>query len=206
MRVAIKVCGITNYEDARVGISLGVDAFGFIFIEKNPRFIDPIDAFNIIQKLPPFITKVGVFANDPVEKIDKYVKISGVNTIQLNGNEPPDFVNVFRIPVIKAFNIDKFFNLSILDEYRVSAFLLNTWGSFEGKYDNRRFSWNIAKKAVQNKKTIILAGQLGLANIREALDDIQPYAVDVNSSVEIKPGVKNPHKMGTVIKIVREWH
>ena len=206
MRVAIKICGITNYEDVKVGISLGVDAFGFIFEEKNPRFIDPEAAYNIIHKLPPFVTKVGVFTNDPIEKIDKFVKISGVDTVQLNGNEPPNFVEMIRIPVIKSFNIDRSFNLAILDQYQVSAFLLNTFGVFEGKYDNRRFSWNIAKMAVQNKKTIILAGQLGLTNIREALDDIQPYAVDVNSSVEIKPGVKNPHKMGSVVRIVREWH
>lgn len=206
MRVTIKVCGITNYEDARVCISLGVDALGFVFSEKSPRFIDPQDAYNIICRLPPFVTKVGVFSNAPIKKLDSFVKISGVNTVQLNGNESPNFVKMLRIPVIKSFNIDRSFNLSILDNYKVSAFLLNTWGAFEGKYDNRKFSWNIANSAVRKKKTIILAGQLGLGNIREALDEVQPYAVDVNSSVEIKPGVKNPHKLGTVVKIVREWH
>lgn len=205
MYVKIKMCGITRHQDIKVGISLGVDAFGFVFIKDNPRYINPQEVFEITKTLPPLITKVGVFANASLEEIDEAVKISGVDTVQLNGNEPPEYAELIRIPVIKKFALDFTFDLTCLNNYSVSAFLLDTWSAHASRYEGLKFSWNIAKNAVGMKKHIILAGRLGLTNIREALDEVQPYGVDVNSGVEVSPGVKNPQKIAAVVKAVREW-
>ncbi len=201
MQVKIKICGITRFEDARAAINMGADALGFVFDERSPRYIVPKMARRIIQKLPPFITKVGVFCNPTLTDIIEAVQTAGVNTIQLNGDESLDIISKINIPVIKAFTIGPDFDEAILEKYSVSAVLLDTWNKA-----NQEFSWGIAKKTVRKKKNVILAGKLGVMNIREALDAVAPYGVDICESVEVMPGVKNPQKMGTVIKIIKEWN
>lgn len=205
MHVKIKICGITRYKDAKVAVNLGVDALGFVFSKMSPRYIEPQRAYEIIRKLPPFIAKVGVWVDESPGKIMDDVHTSGVDIVQLNGKESPEIVARINTPIIKAFDIDAGFDLSLLEAYNISAFLLNTWNTKTRKDLSMTFNWEVAKKAVRSKKDIILAGGLGPINIREALDEVQPYAVDVNSGVEIKPGVKNPPKMGEVVKIVKEW-
>lgn len=200
MQVKIKICGITRFEDARAAINTGTDALGFVFDEKSPRYIVPKMARRIIQKLPPFITKVGVFNNPTLGNIIESVQTAGVDTIQLNGDEPLKTISKIHIPVIKAFTITPNFDKTILEKYSVAAFLLDTWNKAD-----QSFSWDIAKKIVRKKKNVILAGRLGVTNIQEALDEVAPYGVDICESVEVMPGVKNPQKMGAVIKIIKEW-
>ncbi len=200
MHVKIKICGITQFEDARTAVNMGADAIGFVFDESNPCYIVPKMARRIIKKLPPFITKVGVFRNTLLDTIVESVQTSGVNTIQLDGDEPPETMSQFHMPIIKKFTIREGFDISIFDDYKVSAYLLDTWNKAD-----QSFSWDIARKAVRKKKNIILSGKLGALNIKEALDEVAPYGVDICESVEVMPGVKNPQKMGAVIKIVKEW-
>jgi phosphoribosylanthranilate isomerase len=205
MPVRIKICGITRFEDARVAVSLGVDALGFIFHPPSPRYISPQAARRIIRELPPLVTKVGVFVNESAERIAEVVAQSGVDCVQLHGDETPDECECLQLPVIKAFSIAPGADLSVLDAYSVSAFLLDTWdGGLRGG-TGRTFDWTLAEKAARTHDAVILAGGLGPTNIKEALDMVRPYGVDVNSGVEISPGVKNPQKMRDVVAIVKAW-
>lgn len=205
MAVKIKICGITRYEDARVALNLGVDALGFIFYPKSPRFIQPSDAYRIISKLPPFVSKVGVFVNESIDTVNTVVKRFGINTVQLHGEESPEYIQKIQAPVVKSFSVDPNFDLNNLNAYEVSAFLLDTWDQDKRGGTGRTFDWKVAVRATTLPKPIILAGGLGPSNIEEALRNVQPYAIDVNSGVEIMPGVKNPHKMKEVVNKVRNF-
>lgn len=202
MIIRIKICGITRLADARVAVNLGVDALGFIFYPKSPRYIRPSAAAAIISKLPPLIAKVGVFVDETEKNIRSIIDTTGIDTLQLHGNEPPRFCANFNLPVIKAFSIGPGADLSILRQYKVSAFLLDTWHPDHRGGTGRVFDWSIAKEAAV-QYPIILAGGLGPVNVQEAIEMVCPYGVDINSGVEIKPGVKNPHKMREVLGIVR---
>jgi phosphoribosylanthranilate isomerase len=205
MGVKIKICGITKYEDARVAVNLGVDAIGFIFYDKSPRFIDPARAGEIVAQLPPFVSKVGVFVDAHPTSIMDAAQKSGIDTVQLHGNETPDIARRLPFTVIKAFAVGPQWDVGIMDSYDVAGFLLDTWDETQKGGTGKAFDWTIAKRAVATKKPVILAGGLGPVNIKEALDCVQPYGVDVNSGVEIKPGIKNPHKMKEVVTIVKAW-
>jgi phosphoribosylanthranilate isomerase len=205
MPVKVKICGITQYEDAKTAVSVGVDALGFIFYPKSPRYIHPSKAHEIIKRLPPFVAKVGVFVNSDASAVMTAVQQSGVDTVQLHGNEPPEFCRKLPMTVIKAFPVGKDFDPAILDEYPVSGFLLDTWSDAVPGGTGRTFDWSIAKSATQYHHNIILAGGLGPTNIAEALETVQPYAVEFNSGVEIKPGIKNPRKMLAAVEIVKNW-
>ena len=205
MSVKIKICGITQYEDARVAANLGVDALGFIFYEKSARYIPPKKAGEIIAKLPPFISKVGVFVDAHPTSIMQAASESGIDTVQLHGNEPPQTALRLPFTIIKAFSVSPDWDMSVLDTYPAAGFLLDTWDTDKKGGTGKTCDWQIAKSAALRHKNIILAGGLGPVNIKEALEAVQPYAVDVNSGVEIKPGIKNPHKVKEVVAIVKSW-
>jgi phosphoribosylanthranilate isomerase len=206
MAVRIKICGIKRLEDARIAVSLGVDALGFIFTQKSPRSIVPANARAIIDTLPPFVARVGVFVDQTVEEIMAIVNSAGINVVQLHGSESPRMVEQIPLPVIKAFGVQSDFNLGRLDDYTASAFLLDTWDSGSAGGTGKTFDWSIARHAVDNGKIVILAGGLGPANLLEAIEEVRPYAVDLNSGVEVRPGEKNPHKMRDAIRIVKAWN
>ncbi|MFW5774671.1 MAG: phosphoribosylanthranilate isomerase [Chitinivibrionales bacterium] len=205
MAVKIKICGITRYEDARIAANLGVDAIGFIFYPKSPRFIQPADARDIITRLPPFISKVGVFVNESVDTTNTVVSRFGIDTVQLHGDEPPDMLDRIQAPVVKSFSVGPDFDLNVLFEYKPAAFLLDTWDKEKRGGTGKTFDWNIARAATSQTTPIILAGGLGPSNIEEALHNVTPYGVDISSGVEIMPGVKNPHKMKDLVKKVKAF-
>ncbi|MBD3418681.1 MAG: phosphoribosylanthranilate isomerase [Chitinivibrionales bacterium] len=205
MRVKIKICGITRYDDARIAANLGTDAVGFIFYHRSPRALAPAAAHEIIRQLPPFISKVGVFVNETVEHIVAVARAAGLDTIQLHGNESPHYCEQVPYPVIKAFSIDAQTDISLLNGYDTSGFLLDTWDEQRRGGTGKTFDWTIAEKAMRKFGRIILAGGLGPINLKDALDSVLPYGVDVNSGVELKPGIKNPRKMRDAINIVKDW-
>jgi phosphoribosylanthranilate isomerase len=190
----VKICGITNKEDALCAAELGADALGFIFVPSSLRYITPSAAKDIIGKLPPFVTSVGVFADSPSEEILSIIQQTGITCLQLHGNESPKQCSVYQVPVIKAFRVGKNFHFSSMQQFEVSAFLLDKYvdGSLGGT--GKTFNWKIA---VQAKKygQIILAGGLHPENIIEAIRTVQPYAVDVNSGVESEQGKKDKEKL-----------
>ncbi len=205
MPIKVKICGITQYEDAKAAVNVGVDALGFIFYPESPRYIHPRKAREIIKRLPPFVAKVGVFVNDEAPTILAVIQQSGIDTVQLHGSEPPSLCEKLPTTIIKAFSVGKGFDPAILDRYQANGYLLDTWSDTLSGGTGRTFDWSIARSAAQYHHNIILAGGLGPANITEALETVQPYAVEFNSGVEIKPGIKNPHKMRDAVTIVKGW-
>jgi phosphoribosylanthranilate isomerase len=205
MSIKVKICGITNYEDAKVAVSVGADALGFIFYQKSPRYITPHQAKDIIKRLPPFVSRVGVFVNEDRETIMSVAGQSCIDTVQLHGDESPSLCDEIPFAVIKTFSVGQDFNGETLDSYNVNGYLLDTWNDKLRGGSGKTFDWSIARIITQYRHNIILAGGLGPANIAEALDAVQPYAVEFNSGVEIKPGVKNPRKMKDAVAVVKSW-
>jgi len=203
MSIRIKICGITRFEDAKIAANLGVDALGFIFFKKSPRYIDPLNASEIIRQLPPFISRVGVFVNESADEISSIIKISGINVLQLHGSESPEFCRNYSIPVIKSFSIKPDCDLSIIDNYSTSGILLDTWNSSMHGGSGKTFDWKVAQNICNKFNNVIIAGGLGPANIEEAVNSLNPYGVDINSGVEISPGIKNPHKMRDTVRIIK---
>jgi len=198
--VRVKICGITNLEDAFAAVEYGADALGFVSFKKSPRYISPAKAKAIIKKLPPFISKVGVFVNEDKKTIEKIVAQTGINIIQLHGDEPPKACSLSR-PVVKAIRVKSIENLDLLSKYkdRVTAFLLDTYTTEIFGGTGQIFNWDIAVEAKQFGR-IILAGGLTPENIEQAIRWVHPYAVDVSSGVEEEKGKKDHSKMRLFIE------
>jgi phosphoribosylanthranilate isomerase len=200
MRVKVKICGITNMDDAMAAVALGADALGFVFFQGSPRYISPGDAASIISKLPSFVITIGVFVNEKPKKIEKIIASTGIDIIQLHGDEPPEMC-AFSRRIIKAIRVKSLASLDPLVHYqdKVSAFVLDTFSpdSFGGT--GQKFNWDIATYAKQFGR-IILSGGLTPDNISEAIKQVQPYGVDVSSGVELKKGKKDHLKMRLFIE------
>lgn len=190
--VAVKICGITDYEDASMAVELGADALGFIFAH-SPRQVTPQKARDIISAIPPFAKTVGIFVNqDPIE-INKIVRYCGLDLVQLHGDESPDFCNELMPYTIKALRIKNETSLRTAQAYRgkVRALLLDTYSKDKAGGTGEAFDWQLAIKIKKLGIPIILAGGLGPSNIDGAISTVRPYAVDVNSGVEKRPGKKS---------------
>lgn len=196
--IKVKICGITNVEDALAAVDYGADALGFIFFSKSPRYVSPEKAKEIISLLPPFITTIGVFVNESPENIKKTLEFSGLDVLQLHGEEPPEACKIWR-RVIKAFRVRDFTDLKPFEKYKTSAFLLDTYSpeSFGGT--GQTFNWDIAVEAKRYGK-IILSGGLTQDNIEKAIKWVNPYAVDVCSGIETEKGKKDLKKMRAFIE------
>ena len=189
----VKICGITNLEDAIMSCKYGADALGFIFYKKSPRYISPEDAFNILKRLSPFVMKIGVFVNEKPDLINRYSRIAGLNGVQLHGDESPPVINEIELPVIKSFRIDSNFNFEVLNDYINCHFLLDTniKDSYGGTGES--FNWDLIPQSL--RENIILAGGISSGNIEHIIKNIRPMAVDLSSSVEKSTGKKDEGKM-----------
>ena len=196
----IKICGITNLVDANAAIDFGADALGFVFFKESPRAISPQKAASIIAKVPSFTTTVGVFVDKPRDEIQTIVNETGLDVIQLHGNESPESCRLLR-RVIKGIRVKSLESLEPLKSYQglVSAFLLDTYAPHMSGGTGQVFNWDIAIEA-KNCGRIILAGGLTPENISEAIRRVNPYAVDVSSGVELVKGKKDHQKMRLFIE------
>lgn len=198
MKTRVKICSITNLEDACMAVEYGADALGFIFTN-SPRMIDPEKARQIIKQLTPFVTTVGVFMNNPLKLVEEISLFTGINVVQLHGNESPDYCKRIQKQIIKRIDVQKEDTKENLIEkmklYSVSAFLIDP-GTGSGKL----FEWNIAKEI---DFPLIIAGGLNPENVKQAVGLLKPYGVDVSSGVESTVGKKDPEKVKRFIKEVQ---
>ncbi len=199
--VRIKICGITNAEDASAAVECGADALGFVFYQKSPRRVSPETARSIIELLPPFLTTVGVFVNESAETINAVKAESGIDMVQLHGDESPAFCKQWS-HVIKAFRVAAMSDLAAFEQYTASAFLLDAYSPVKYGGTGQVFNWEIAIEA-KRYGSIILAGGLTADNIAKAVTQVRPYAVDVSSGVERAKGKKDPIKLRLFIERAR---
>lgn len=201
--IKVKICGITNLEDALTAIDAGADALGFVFHPQSPRHVFPEQAAAIIRHLPSFVQTVGLFVNDPLEQVNATVDLCGLDVVQLHGEEKPGYCDSVRRRVIKSFRVKDITSLESMRDYRVAAFLLDAWSPAAHGGTGQTFNWEIAACVAQSNR-IILAGGLTPLNVAEAARQVRPYAVDVSSGVECGPGKKDADKIREFIRLAKE--
>lgn len=202
--VKVKICGITNSEDALKIVRLRPHALGFVFYKKSRRYIAPEEAKEIIRKLPKSIKKIGVFVNAKENNIKSIAKNLKLDMLQFHGKESPAFCKRFKdYKIIKAFRIKDKNSLKNIKKYQVWAFLLDSYQKNLFGGTARVFDWRIVRRAALCQKNIFLSGGLNSKNVKTAIKLIRPGWVDVSSSVEIKPGKKDYNKVKKFIEAVR---
>lgn len=203
--IRVKICGITNWADARAAVEAGADALGFNFYEKSLRRVSTADAAQIRAKLPQNIEAVGVFVNAQPADIHSLRAFVRFDTAQLHGHETPAVVSqvVQILPVVKAFRVEANFSLGKLDEYPdVFAYLLDAAHPDQYGGTGQLTDWDCAARAALSRR-IILSGGLTVENVAAAIRRVHPYAVDVASGVEVQPGKKDHRKLQEFIQQVQ---
>jgi phosphoribosylanthranilate isomerase len=189
--VRVKICGITSSEDAHQAVEAGADALGFVFHGSSPRHLTGEQAASIIKGLPPFIQAVGLFVNAGIEYVNTTADFCRLDIVQLHGDEPPAYCELVTRRVIKAFRIKDINSLETIKYYRVAGMLLDAFSPKAYGGTGLTFNWEVAKAAGQYGP-IILAGGLTAENVLQAVEEVNPYGVDVSSGVESSPGMKDP--------------
>jgi phosphoribosylanthranilate isomerase len=218
----VKICGITSLEDAMTAVQAGADALGFIFVEDTPRFVTPAQVAPIIKRLPPFVTPVGVFWDHPRGHVKAVAETCGLRALQFHGDESPEDVGGYDLPVIKTIKLPPASTIEGLPEYKLgeliqvlrfravtAAVLLDTAVRWSVGETRAPIDWCLAAsgpargviemgnpaRAWAKSVRLILSGGLNPDNVARAVEIVRPYAVDVNSGVEAQPGKKDPEKV-----------
>ena len=202
MQTRIKFCGMTRAQDIQVAVALGVDALGFVFVEKSVRNLDIDTATKLISEVPPFVIKVGLFMNAQATLVEEVLNNVKLNLLQFHGEEDEEYCTQFEMPYIKAVPMASTPSLREFCQQYASAsgFILDSHAKGEMGGSGKTFVWQDVSKEID--KPIILAGGLTVANVAEAINRVHPYAVDVSSGIEAGKGIKDPAKMEQFIKEV----
>jgi phosphoribosylanthranilate isomerase len=205
MSTRVKICGITRLEDARLAVELGASALGFNFFRPSPRYLAPEAAPEIIGQLPPFVTAVGVFADEvDGENVERMARQAGVAVIQLHGPRfPGPSPALENCLLIRAVAVKSDFKPADLTRLQANAFLLDAFDAAAPGGTGKTFDWKLAHEA-NRYGTIILAGGLTPENVGEAIRTVRPFAVDVASGVESAPGRKDPARLRAFFAAVEE--
>jgi len=198
----IKVCGITNENDALQAVKLGVDALGFVFAE-SPRKVSSKKVKEIVSLLPPFVSTVGVFVNEDEEKVKEIAQACSLTILQFHGEESPSYCHQFEQKVIKSFQVKDEEILNKIFQYKVDAYLLDTYSVDKRGGTGKTFNWKIAKKVKELEVLVILSGGLNPENVAQAIIEVKPYAVDVSSGVEKERGRKDYQKLKDFVRRVK---
>jgi phosphoribosylanthranilate isomerase len=193
----VKICGITNWADARRAFQAGADFLGFNFYRQSPRYISPARAANIVRRLPKSVSSVGVFVNESEPSVLEIARQVGLAYVQLHGDETPETVRSLArsVRVIKALRVRKPFRVAELSRFRgASAFLLDGFDKRARGGTGKTFDWAVARRARRGRR-IFLAGGLTPENVSEASRRVKPFALDVCSGVESSPGKKDPARL-----------
>lgn len=201
----VKICGITNLDDALAAVNAGADALGFNFYEPSPRYVTPSAAREIIAQLPQSILTVGVFVNeDSPQSVAAFARDAGVTAIQLHGDESPEYCRHLKGHyVIKALAAGSDSDAQRANDYEVEAILLDTKDNALRGGTGRVFDWSIAQKIRRAVPKLFLAGGLGVQNIEAAIISVDPYGVDACSALEETPGKKNHERMRAFVNAIR---
>lgn len=201
----VKICGITNLQDALVATRCGAAAVGFIFYPPSPRHIKPVDAKQIVGSLPDKLVKVGVFVNETPQEIKRVMEYCSLDMIQLHGDETPEYCHQFPVAItIKAVELKNNDDVKRALGYKVAAILIDSRhaGLFGGT--GKKSNWELTCR-IKDKKPLILSGGLNADNIAEALKSVTPAALDINSGVEASPGKKDHKKLTQIFDIIRAF-
>ncbi|MCK9377863.1 MAG: phosphoribosylanthranilate isomerase [Syntrophobacterales bacterium] len=203
--VRIKICGITNLDDALLAAELGADALGFIFYPQSPRHVPPEAARHIIAHLPPFVAAVGVFVDEDAAVVQDLAAKVGLDWVQLHGRESPDYCRRLNLKVIKGFRIQDETSLKELERFQgaAQALLLDTYKKGQVGGTGESFDWQLAREAKKYGR-IILAGGLTPGNVARALEVARPDAVDAASGTEAAPGKKDPAKLRAFFQAIAQ--
>ena len=202
----VKICGITNLDDALAAIAAGADALGFNFYRPSPRYIIPRSAREIIDQLPASVLTVGVFVNEESpEAVMNIANEANIRAVQLHGDESPDYCRELapQTSVIKTLAVSDSFDPKLACEYQVYAIMLDTRDNRLRGGTGRVFDWSIAQQVNRLVPKLYLAGGLSPENVEEAINRVRPYAVDACSALEDRPGTKNHERMRAFIDTVR---
>jgi phosphoribosylanthranilate isomerase len=187
----VKVCGITRLEDAQVAVAAGARALGFVFVADSPRSVTPENAAVIVRSVPRGIAKVGVVRDMDVGTLHELVAEVGLTALQLHGDASPELLQELKVPAIKAFAAGPGFSIERLLPYREFGVLLDG-GTEEGRGGTGTLAdWSAARAARERGYRVLLAGGLGPDNVMQAVREVMPAAIDLNSGVEVAPGRKN---------------
>lgn len=202
MPVHIKICGITNADDARAAIEAGADALGFVFYKNSPRCVAAEVVRRIIAALPPFVLPVGVFVNEDIKVVRDLMDSCGLALAQLHGEEPAMYCEQLGRPVLKAIRLRDMGSFLAMAEYKgragVRGFILDAYADTAYGGTGQTTDWSLAAEAAKTAP-ILLAGGLTSANVEEAIRNVRPYGVDVSSGVESAPGKKDHAKVRAFI-------
>ena len=202
MRVRVKICGITRVEDALNAVEHGADAIGLVFYEPSPRNVEISQAIEISNKIPAFVTVVGLFVNAEPEFVRKVISQVKLDLLQFHGDETPQECASYGLPFIKAIRVKSDTNLvQCAKDFSASkALLLDTFTDGVAGGTGHVFDWNLIPAALD--KPVILAGGLNVQNVAQAINQVKPYAVDVSGGVEISKGIKDAAKIAAFMQQV----
>ena len=201
----VKICGITNLDDARAAVAAGADALGFNFYKPSPRYITPQHARQIVEQLPRSVLTVGVFVNEESNSVKAIAHEAGIQALQLHGDESPAYCRELAVNhyVIKTFAVSDNFDPKTPEAYEVEAIMLDTKHNSLRGGTGRVFDWSVAQRLAATIPKLFLAGGLSPENIENAIKTVRPYAVDACSALEDRPGKKNEERMRVFINTVR---
>ena len=193
----VKICGITRQQDAEAAVAHGASAIGFIFWPDSPRFIDPYRARTIAKTLPPFVSTVGVFVNQPKDFINGVASLVPLSVVQLHGDEPPAFAARLSRPVMKAITRPE----SVTEWPKQVMLLFDVHDPVKRGGTGRVVDWTIAA-TVAHERRIVLAGGLTPDNVADAVAAVQPFGIDVSSGVELSPGIKDERRIAALFAAI----
>jgi phosphoribosylanthranilate isomerase len=201
--VRVKICGITCAEDAQLAVEAGADAIGLIFVEGTPRYVTPAAAAAIVAALPPFVTPVGIFWDHPAGHVKAVAEEAGLGALQFHGDEPPEALAEHRLPTIKTIKVAAPADLARMAGYACRAFLLDSPARWSEGESRTPIPWELARQAVADGRRVVLSAGLTPDNVAAAIRLARPWAVDVNSGVEARPGRKDPAKVRAFVAAAR---
>ena len=193
----VKICGITNREDAISAAEAGADAIGFVLVPTSPRAVTRREVEEILRFIPPTVLTVGVVANEDPDFLKGLVRVCSLGALQLHGQEPPEQVlrlkaELSGVEIIKAIRVRDADSLKEIPAYKgVDAILLDTYDPHRFGGTGQPFDWSLAARAKEFQIPLIVAGGLTAGNVREGVRQVEPHGVDVSSGVEVSPGKKN---------------